>query len=40
MEEVGFGLTGMAFNGGCQFWPECIGFEWMKSVLPDWNSLQ
>jgi hypothetical protein len=33
MEEVGFGLTGIAWNGGSQFWPNWKGLEWRKSVL-------
>jgi hypothetical protein len=33
MEEFGFGLTGMAWNGGSQFWPDWRGLEWKKSVL-------
>jgi hypothetical protein len=33
MEEVGFGLTFMAWNGGSRFWPDCNVLEWRKSVF-------
>jgi hypothetical protein len=33
MEEVGFGLTEMAWNGGSRFWPEQNGLERRKLVL-------
>jgi hypothetical protein len=35
MEEVGFGLTGMAWIGGSRFWPDWNGLEWRKSVLAE-----
>jgi hypothetical protein len=52
MEKVGFGLTGMAWNGGRRFCLDWDGLDWMKSVLakqawngksqfwPDWNGLE
>jgi hypothetical protein len=33
MEEVGFGQTGMAWNGGSRFWPDWNGLERRKSIL-------
>jgi hypothetical protein len=33
MKEVGFGLSGMAWNGGSWFWPDWNGSEWRKFVL-------
>jgi hypothetical protein len=33
MEEIGFGLTGMAWNGGSRFWPELNGLKGRNSVL-------
>jgi hypothetical protein len=33
MEEVGFGLSRMAWNGGSQFLPDWNSLEWMKLVL-------
>jgi hypothetical protein len=33
MEKVGFGLAGMALNGGNQFWPDCNGLDWGKLAL-------
>jgi hypothetical protein len=33
MDEVGFGLTGMACNGGSRFWPDWNGLEWRKLGL-------
>jgi hypothetical protein len=33
MEEVGFGLSRMAWNGGSQFWPDWISLEWRKLVV-------
>jgi hypothetical protein len=30
MEEVGFGLSGMAWNGGCRYWPDWNGLEWSR----------
>jgi hypothetical protein len=33
MEEVGFGLSRMAQNGGIQFWPDWNGLEGRKSIL-------
>jgi hypothetical protein len=33
MEEVGFGLTGMARNVGSRVWPDWNGLDWRKSVL-------
>jgi hypothetical protein len=32
MENVGFGLTGSAWNGGSGFWPDWNGLEWRKFV--------
>jgi hypothetical protein len=33
MEEVGFGLTEMAWNGGSWFWPDWNGSELRKLFL-------
>jgi hypothetical protein len=33
IEEVGFGPTGIAWNGRNQLWPDCNGLELKKSVL-------
>jgi hypothetical protein len=33
MEEVRFGLSRMAWNGGSQFWPDWNSLEWKKLVL-------
>jgi hypothetical protein len=33
MEEVGFGLSRKAWNGGSQFLPDWNSLEWMKLVL-------
>jgi hypothetical protein len=33
MEEIGFGLTGMAWNEKNQFWSDWNSLEWRKSVL-------
>jgi hypothetical protein len=33
MEEVGFGLSRMACNGGSQFLPDWKSLEWMKLFL-------
>jgi hypothetical protein len=33
MEEVGFGLYRMAWNGGSQIFPDWNSLEWMKLVL-------
>jgi hypothetical protein len=42
MEEFGFCVTGMACNGGSQFWPDYNGLEWRKSVLAglEWLGLE
>jgi hypothetical protein len=32
MEEVGFGWSRMAWNGGSQFWPDWNSLEWRKLV--------
>jgi hypothetical protein len=37
MEVLGFGPTGMAWNGGSWFWPDSNGLEWRKSVLAPKN---
>jgi hypothetical protein len=34
MEEVGFDLTGMAWNKEVGFWPDWNGLEGRKSILP------
>jgi hypothetical protein len=33
MVEGGFVLTGMVWNRGSCFWPDCYGLEWRESVL-------
>jgi hypothetical protein len=33
LEEIGFGLTGAAWNGGNRVWLDCNGLEWKKLVL-------
>jgi translation elongation factor EF-1beta len=33
MEEIGFGLTGMAWNRGSRVWPDWNSLERTKSVL-------
>jgi hypothetical protein len=40
--EVGFELTGMAWNSGSQFWPECTVLNWRKSVLAwlNWHGME
>jgi hypothetical protein len=40
MEEVGFDLTGMAWNRGSRFCPDWNGLEGRKSFLSDCNSLE
>jgi hypothetical protein len=42
MEEVAFGLSRMAWNGGCQFWPDWNSVEWRKSVLAclEWPGME
>jgi hypothetical protein len=33
MSGVGFGLTGIAWNGGSRFWPDWNSLDWQKPVL-------
>jgi hypothetical protein len=42
LEQIGFGLTGMAWNGKSQFWPDWSGLEWRKSVLAclEWPGME
>jgi hypothetical protein len=42
MEEVGLGLTGMAWNKGIWFFPDWNGLEWRKSILAgrDWLGME
>jgi hypothetical protein len=35
MSEVGFCLTGMAWNGGSPFCPDWNSLDWSKSVLAE-----
>jgi hypothetical protein len=42
MEEVGFVLTGIAWTGSNQFWPDWSVLEWRKSVLAclEWLGME
>jgi hypothetical protein len=40
MEEISFGLTGIAWNGKSQFWPDWNGLEWRKPFWPVLNGLE
>jgi hypothetical protein len=42
MEKVGFGLTGIAWNGGSLFCPDWNSLDWRKSVLAflEWPGME
>jgi hypothetical protein len=42
MEKVGFGLTGIASNGGSRFCPDWNSLDWRKLVLAllEWPGME